>query len=210
MKGLILQDLYQLKNYSGLMLVLCFLCVLMSGGQDNGVFMTFYPSLLMGMLPMTAIAYDERSRFHLLYYALPCKKTTYVTSKYILGIILNVITMIAVVAVQSAALVRAEAFSFQEILTLMSMIVAVGLISPALVLPFVFAFGVEKGRIFNLITLVIIMILITTFSEMGNDYSALLTDLPVSAVLIVVAVAIYFLSWVISKEIFKRKEKGAA
>ena len=63
MKGLLRKDLYMMGKYcrSYLLLVIVFLCV--SVFSSDNLFFVFYPSLFSGMIPVSLLAYDERSRW---------------------------------------------------------------------------------------------------------------------------------------------------
>ena len=63
MKGLLLKESYMINKYCRMYLVLvCVFAVIfvMSGNE----FMMFYPVVLTGIIPMSLISYDERSKWY--------------------------------------------------------------------------------------------------------------------------------------------------
>ena len=88
MKGLLLKDAYQIWHYAKGVIVAT--VVMMGAGVVtimNGVnFFIVYAGFLMGMMPMTLLAYDQASKFSEYSAALPVTKEQLVGSKYIVGL----------------------------------------------------------------------------------------------------------------------------
>lgn len=206
MKGLILKDIYQLKSYTRVFLVVVLFCVLMGFGDQDAVFMTYYPGVLMGMMPITLFAYDEKAKFHTLLASLPIKKRTYVTAKYIIGFLLILVACVATGAIQGYKMVQAGNFVLPEFLMVMALALAVGLIAPAIILPLIFLLGTEKGRFVNILVMVIAISLIKVFMDMGDDFQMILNAEQTVLVIIAIAVLIYSISWCITAAIFEKKE----
>ena len=206
MMGLILKDIYQLKSYTRVFLVVVLFCVIMGFSSQDTVFMTYYPSVLMGMMPITLYAYDEKAKFHTLLTTLPIKKRTYVTAKYVIGILLILLTCVAVGIVQGVKMVQAGSFVFEEFMLVIALALSIGLIAPAFVLPLIFLLGTEKGRFVNIIVVAIAITFINIFMEMGDNFSVILDARQFVFLLIVLALLIYFISWLITAVIFEKKE----
>jgi len=181
------------------------LCYHGFSGQD-AVFMTYYPSVLMGMMPMTLYAYDEKAKFHTLLTTLPVKKRTYVTAKYVIGIMLILLTCVAVGIVQGVKMFQAGAFVFEEFMLVMALALSIGLVAPAFVLPLIFGLGTEKGRFVNIIVVAIVITFINIFMEMGDNFSVILDARQFVFLLIALALLIYFISLLITVVIFEKKE----
>jgi len=206
MMGLILKDIYQLKSYTRVFLVVVLFCVIMGFSGQDAVFMTYYPSVLMGMMPMTLYAYDEKAKFHTLLTTLPVKKRTYVTAKYVIGIMLILLTCVAVGIVQGVKMFQAGAFVFEEFMLVMALALSIGLVAPAFVLPLIFGLGTEKGRFVNIIVVAIVITFINIFMEMGDNFSVILDARQFVFLLIALALLIYFISLLITVVIFEKKE----
>lgn len=206
MKGLMIKDIYQLKSYTRVFLVVVLFCILMGFSEQDAVFMTYYPGVLMGMMPITLYAYDEKEKFLALLSTLPIKKRTYVTAKYILGFLLVLLACVATGAVQGFKMVQTGNFVTMDFLLVMSVALAIGLVSPAIVLPLIFLLGTEKGRFVNIIVVVIAISFINLFMKMESDFQVIVDAQQVVLIIIGVAVLIYGLSWWITATIFEKKE----
>lgn len=206
MKGLMIKDFYQLKSYTRVFLVVVLFCILLGFSGQDAVFMTYYPGVLMGMMPITLYAYDEKAKFHNLLSTLPVKKRTYVTAKYLMGFLLILLACIATGGVQSIKMMQDGSFVFMDFGMVMALALAVALVPPAIVLPLIFLFGSEKGRFVNIIVVVMAISLINLFLDMGDDFSVILNAEQLVIGIIVVAMIIYMISWAVTAAIFEKKE----
>ena len=62
MKALILKDLYQLKAYCKSLLLIVGVFTLVIPFSDGNLFFCIYPVMMISMLPMTLLSYDERTK----------------------------------------------------------------------------------------------------------------------------------------------------
>ena len=128
MSALLLKDYYvifrQMKIF--LLLILVFSCI-------PGTFYSTFAVVYASMLPYTALAYDERSRWDQMAAMMPYSARDVVLSKYLFGWI--------AVAVSAAADVEGPSIP----VILLSVCVAVCILD--ITLPMMFRFGVEKGRL---------------------------------------------------------------
>lgn len=142
MKGLLLKDIFtitrQLKFY--IFLVLVFACV-------PGYSMLTFALVYSAMLPMTALAYDERSGWDKLAAMMPYSAGSIVTSKYIIGYIMLIgATLFSIVAqyvISLLGIAERPEEAFQQIVAAISC----AAIFQAVVIPLMVRFGVEKGRV---------------------------------------------------------------
>lgn len=132
MRGLLIKDLLSTVKQMRLFLLmfLVFLCIPGFSGVS-------FAMILMAMLPVTALAYDERSKWPELAATMPYRPIDFVLSKYLLGILLMLCGMVLQMIVQ---LLRIEASSS------MGTMLMVALLLMDISLPSVFWFGTEKGR----------------------------------------------------------------
>ena len=99
------------------------------------------------MLPMTALAYDERAKWDSLAAMMPYSARDLVMCKYVIGYIAVVLVSVVTVAVQTVmAAVKSTAIE-PGMLASVLMSAGFSLILLAVNLPIMFRFGVEKGRI---------------------------------------------------------------
>lgn len=156
MRGLLLKDIYtivkQLKVF--LLIIIIFACL--PGYYSLSAFAIVYAS----MLPITAVAYDERSKWNRLAAMMPYSVKSLVFSKYILGyLMVAAAAMISVAAQLVLTAVTGSAYGIGEVQELICVIcIAIFLLSVNL--PLMFRFGVEKGRLtFIILTVVTVMLL---------------------------------------------------
>lgn len=196
MKGLLLKDIYtlskQLKLYVLLMLV--FAVIPQAGLSSLAI-------LYAALLPITALAYDERSKFTVLASMMPYTGRQIVLSKYVLGYgSVVIVTAFSLAAQLGLNLFRGEACTMQQIVMPLCMgCVALALL--AFMFPFLFGFGVERGR---LIFIVIVAGVggfaanATQSIELPSDWGLLLVP--------AITVALNLLSILLTIQIYRRKQ----
>ena len=133
MKALILKDLYVLWKQMRV-----FIVVLLVISISNGTFGSGFIVLWVAMLPYTAMAYDERSKWDQLAAMMPYSTRDLVLSKYVLGWLCTGAAGIVVRAVT----VSPEA----GVLNIVLISVCASVCVLDITLPPIFWFGVERGR----------------------------------------------------------------
>lgn len=143
MKGLLCKDACTLVRQVGTMLALVVLFGCVQRGSMTAVAI-FYASLL----PMTALAYDERCKWDTMAAGMPYSDLALVGSKYVLGAVCVAGAMVVSLLAQLAF----GSFCAEDAATtLVIALLAFGL--NVIELPVMFRFGVEKGRlVFLLLT----------------------------------------------------------
>lgn len=203
MKGLLLKDWYTLTRQLKLILaMLVFFSIL--PGYSTVSFALVYAA----MLPITALAYDERSKWDELAAMMPYSARQIVAGKYLLGILsIAGAVLISSVVQFITGLIRAD-FAAQEVMLMVLFTAFLAVILMSVNLPIMYAFGVEKGRILFMVVCGVI-----AFAGIGlaNTMVPKLGQMdisPISFVLIIVAaMVILFLSLQISVRLYRRKNK---
>lgn len=201
MKGLLLKDWYLLiKRLKFVLLVmLIFACI-------PGYSISFFAALYAAFLPMTALAYDERSKWNDLAVMMPYSVSELVTSKYLLGIIGVLIAgSISTVAQFVSA---GGGAAFYESAVDMLVMACLALVFLSINMPIMFRLGVEKGRL-------IFMLLICggTFGGMYfKDKLITLSDQIDSVTMPILFIAVFTViivcaSILISIQLYKSKQK---
>ena len=150
MKALILKDLYTLYKQLKFFLLMIVIFACMPGSSFAG-----FAIIYAAMLPITAIAYDERSKWNHLAAMMPYSTRQLVLSKFALGCLLTASAVaLSIVAQFIVSQVRHIAFGEIELITILFFF-AIALILQAINLPFMFRFGVEKGRLAFIILIII-------------------------------------------------------
>lgn len=138
MKALLLKDTYVIwKQMKIFLLIILVFSAIPSG--FNSAFAVIYAA----MMPYTAMAYDERSKWDQMAAMMPYSTRDIVLGKYVFGWL-----CIAAAAVLSALFQGLLSFLGAGLsLALLAMSVLSGLCVLAITLPMMFRFGVEKGRL---------------------------------------------------------------
>lgn len=146
MKGLILKDWYLAKTYGRMMLLVSvvFLIIYSIGGEN--MFFLLYPCVLFSALPINLLSYDEKDQWCEYAQTLPVSREQYVTGKYLVGLCSVAAVLLPTAAVLSYRKLYLAA-STEAFFSLLASAVTLGLLVPSFVLPCVFRFGIEKGRI---------------------------------------------------------------
>lgn len=147
MKGLLRKDLHMLWSYYRLFLLMIPLFLAASYFQRDNFFFVIYPSVLVGILPVSIISYEERSKWNYYCQTLPIPRWQVVVEKYLLGGIGALIVTGLSMVVQFFIFRESTPFDVQGYLASIAFLIGFGFLSPALLLPVIFRLGTEKGRL---------------------------------------------------------------
>lgn len=147
MKGLLQKDLIMLwhscKSFLLLMVVFAGACLYF---PDNPFYMV-YPMILSGVLPVTILSYEERCGWTEYCKILPLSPKMIVGEKYVFAGITTGTALVLLAVVQSISLGMEGCFAWDALLFRVGALLALGLFGSATLLPLMFRFGTEKGRI---------------------------------------------------------------
>ena len=209
MKGLLLKDFYMTVKYcrTYLLIGIVFIAVSFAGADSQNMFFVFYPCLLCGMIPVNLLAYDERSRWLEYSGTLPYTKAQLVSAKYLVGVIVQGVMLLAVGIAQAVRMNLAGSFRLGEYGMIMALIFAMATITSSISLPFMFRWGVEKGRIayYCMIGFVCAAGYLGSvfFTESGKVTAA---GSLVPWAMILLGTAIYAASWLVSIALYQKRE----
>ena len=207
MKGLLLKDWYMTKKYCRYYLFVGIGFIILSFMSKGNMFFIFYPCLLCGMIPVHLLGYDERSRFTEYVGTLPYTKIQIVSAKYLIGLFIQ-IAMLTVICITQGVKMSIEGnFVLKDFLVLMMLLLIMASVASSLTLPFVFKYGVEKGRGAYYVMIGVVCagsIIATTIFKNGMQNEMQLNGvLPIACL---IGVGIYVLSWYLSIVFYKKKE----
>ena len=203
MKGLLRKDLYMIVKYCRTLLVICgiFLLVAAVAPGDN-LFLLVYPVLLGGVLPVTLLSYDERFHWDATCDTMPISRRTVVSERYLMSLLSFLALYLLTLAVQAAVLLpRGYGAALGQIALVLP---AMGLLPSSILLPVMFRFGVEKGRIvyffvigaFVAVFLIFTNNIVTLGSSAGaGGWAATLAS-----------IALFVLSWLLSIRLYEKRE----
>ena len=207
MKGLLLKDWYMMKKHCRAYLLIAVVFIAVSLFSNDNMFFVFYPCLLCGMIPINLLGYDERSRWMQYSGTLPYTKTQIVSGKYLIGLLSQITILVATGVAQAAKMLIAHNFELGDFAVLMLLMLIVSTLTSSICLPFVFKLGVEKGR-----TAYYIMIgFVCGASVLASSIlrRQLISEIKPNLILALVAVVgicVYILSWYLSIVFFKKRE----
>ena len=149
MKGLLLKDAYQAWYYAKMVVVAA--VVMMGVGvisMMNGAnFFIVYAGFLLGMMPMTLLAYDQTSNFNEYSAALPATKEQLVGCKYIVGLCGLVLAEAFAAAALGVAQLHWAAVDGALVISTLVQVGMTTLLSSTILLPLSYRFGYEKAKV---------------------------------------------------------------
>lgn len=157
MKALLYKDFYALWKYCKMYLFMCAVFLTISVFEQSQKIFGLYPLVLMGMLPMTMIAYDERDKWERSALTMPFSRRQIVSGKYLFTLIMMGVTFCITALASFLNLWMAGKFDLVEYAAGLSLRLILAMVGPAFMLPAVFKFGAEKGRLAYVITLGVIL-----------------------------------------------------
>lgn len=150
MKSLLLKDFYVITKQLKIFLIIIPVITLTTGEA-----MSTFSILLGAVLPMTAIAYDERSKWNELAAMMPYSKFDLIFSKYLLGYLCMFGAALLVFIGQIIGKNNGIVVIDDDINVLLFAVMG-GLIFIAINTPILFKFGSEKGRFVFIITMALV------------------------------------------------------
>ena len=203
MKGLIYKDLLAIAKHYRTYFLLCLVFMAASWFDPENLFYALYPCILVGSILVSLIALDENSKWNVTCGFLPYSQEQLVGVKYLVGVILVGSFFLIIVGGQAVRMVLQDAFAGEKLTMLAVLVLSTGLVMPGLMLPFIYRFGVEKGRLAYLLTLGGSAGLLAYFGTNGQ-MAQMRFDCSVWIV-VLAAMAVYGISCLISMTVCKRK-----
>ena len=204
MKGLLLKDLTMMLKYGRITLLACLLFSVAGCFGEPNLFFMLYPVVIGSVMAQSLIAYDERSGWDSYCDALPVTRAQVVTGKYLIALIVFAVFFILGVTGQLISSVRGGG---QSILSVIALLAAGGLIIPAVLLPFSFRFGTEKGRVVYLVTVGLALGSVAALGYVkGSNPSGLNMTSGAALGLLLTAVVVFIVSWRLSILLYKNRE----
>lgn len=222
MKGLLLKDAYQIWHYAKGVIVAA--VVMMGAGvvtiMNGANFFIVYAGFLMGMMPMTLLAYDQASKFSEYSGVLPVTKEQLVGSKYIIGLCGLVLAELFAAAALGVASLHWTAVDHALVVSTLVQVGMTTLLNSAVLLPLNYRFGYEKAKyaFYLMVGLVAALMVGLVAALMGFGMSAnedglarnlLPQGVPPLALLgiVLIVLGLYSLSWRLSVAWYGKAEQ---
>lgn len=210
MTGLIKKDFYlsvsMFKSY--VLVAAVFALLTLAGIYDISFFVT-YMSVMCIMIPVNLFAYDEQARWDKYAAALPSGRAGVVKARYLFTILVCLGSLLFALLLQLIVALVSGAQGQERVDLLLSGLfpAAYGCIMNAILLPLLFKFGSQKGRIYLILALGVGVGVIfgglTGLKEMGISLSELTLPL---FVLPMVGLLALIPSYLLSRRIFFHKD----
>lgn len=183
MKSLLYKDLVNLRQQLRFYVVFLAVYLIIGIRQQNFAVLGGVMSIFSVMLPITAYSYDERSGWDKYALTMPFRIKDLILSKYVLAFLGVLISALSVSVLNIAARI-----DLKEALGIAGAYLALGLFVMDLILPIIFRFGVEKGRVFMILVFLLptaILLFTDTSSVSAGTVEALLLLSPIVGMLLV-------------------------
>lgn len=204
MKGLLLKDWYMLKSYCRSFLILIFVYAAVSPAfSGSSGFIMFYPCILSGTISMTLISYEEREKWNVYAATLPVSKAQMVSCKYLMSLFVSGSVLCVMLLSHTVVMFTRHSFDISAISGLLTTLVPLCLLPTALLLPFIFKLGGEKGRMMYYVIFIFFCFAISFLSpEKALRAIGKLTG----AVILATSVLIFGASWLLSIRFYQKRE----
>ena len=203
MIGLILKDLFTLTRQALMYIVFIAVFSLMPGYN-----MASFAVMMACMMPMTALAYDERSHWDRLAASMPYTTAQLVLSKYLMGLILMLCSVaLGLIALPLQRLVNPDV-SLQELMSVSLGALGAGMLIQGVLLPVMFRFGTEKARLFMLVLMGAVFAGIAALGQAQDALRSFIEGMnggAVAAVLAGLAATAYLVSMPLSIRAYRRR-----
>ncbi len=221
MKGLLIKDLYVVWKQTKIMMILVAIYLVMGVVNSSNSFFSVFSALFISMQPITVMGLDERSKWDKYAIMLPYSKKEIVLSKYILGIGGSAICVI-IYGILRIIFITVTGVSFQPLTFMWELLplIIVPCFFLGINLPIMFKMGVEKGRLWFILSMVVLMIgssYIASFLNETTQISSILAKLNlnggidfiasnIGAIAAVLSIAFLLASIMLSLRIYEKKE----
>lgn len=174
MRGLLLKDWFIIWKQCKYMLFIPILFFVVSLFPGNAFF-SLFPALFLSMFPITVMGLDERTHWDHYALTMPYSRRDIVLSKYLLSLISLGIGAIFYLAI--TVLGAQGSPNWQSLSYTVCTILGIGLLYSAVIYPILFHFGVEKGRMWFYLSVIVISAGIGALASLSEDWSSQILQL---------------------------------
>ena len=208
MKGLLLKDWFVIWKQCRYLLFVPAVFLAVSALSDDSQFFAIFAFLLSAMYPMTVMGLDEQSKWERYALTMPFRRRDLVLSKYLLNFCS--LFLYGVLYLLLVLLFKHDPEAMKVSVMLTSVGISIGILYSALAYPFLFKFGMEKGRIWYLILIVVVFGNGATLAAMlGDELSLNLLLTWMNRLLLILplaALALFGLSAFLSIKLYESRE----
>ncbi|MBO5937972.1 MAG: ABC-2 transporter permease [Clostridia bacterium] len=207
MKGLLYKDFLMAWKYCKMYLVITVVFLALFFFNTDSWYFVVYPGILVGMIPINLLAYDEHSRWKIFSQTLPYSKDKVVSVKYLVGLIPTTLFTVLVSVVYGISRQIENRFSLSEMGGILFVVFFLPLLFSAFSLPLVFRFGTEKGRMVSLIGVAAVCgftFAYVAFRKVSYTISIPTITPTIFLIIGTIILALYVLSWKLSIALYQK------
>lgn len=199
MKGLLLKDWYQVRtSMKAMYLTVAFVLVWVFSTSSAYVFPVSYAAVFLGILPVNLLAYDQSVGWVEYGRTLPVSKKTLVAEKYLIGLFCAAAAVVIGGLFVTVIPLRTGTAPDKDVLSLLAGSVCAILLINGISLPLLYRFGAEKASMIYILTFVGLGALLGELQQNGTGSVPLPVPLWLAAVLLLVVLTLYAVSWRVS------------
>ncbi|MDE5984139.1 MAG: ABC-2 transporter permease [Eubacterium sp.] len=206
MKGLLIKDFMILRKHCLVNVLVSLIFFAISILSYESMYFAYYSVAIFSVVSITLFAYDESYRWNRFECVLPLKRSTVVNEKYLF--LLTIV--IPAVLIESICFGIRFHLDKSDLISLMSLMLFYGFVSPIIVIPILFKFGFVKGKMINMLVIAIMASAITVINFKNSADGLMLegyfTPQRDAVLFAVLAVILLFISWIISRIIYSKKQ----
>ena len=206
MKGLLLKDFYLSWRYCRAFIVIVAVFLAVSFTGDDNIFLLIYPIMIASVIPMTLVSYDEHDKWTAYSGTLPYTRAQLVSTKYLVGMCFGSVAFLISMAATTVRMILGGGFVLEQFALVGTALLVLGCLGPALILPYVFKYGAEKGRMAFYITIGLFTAAATVLAGIGFQVQVMGGGLWPLAVVAGVSILLYALSWWLSIRFYQKRE----
>lgn len=213
MKGLILKDLLILKNQMKNLLFILVLFIFISFANKDFSFISFLIPFYIVMLIISTFSYDEFNHWDTFCNTLPFNKKDIVKAKYLLfvGAIIGAL-LIGIIISGISIMLYKNIILLEAISAVIGEVGAISILL-SLMIPFIYKYGVQKGRTMLMTSIIGISLILGIIIKLLNfDPTNLFNTLDhinvifiFIGILLIISIVIY-ISYKVSTKIYIKKE----
>ena len=148
MGGLLLKDFYMTARYCKIILLgIAVFLVGIGLGEQVSFSILIYPTVIVSVLPVTLLSYDERDKWNQYSATLPYSRAQLVSVKYLVGMLLGSAAYLLSLGAVAIQMARNNSFSLEAFFSMALVLFLFACFCPIFLFPCVFKWGVEKARI---------------------------------------------------------------
>ena len=180
------------------------------------IYSPFFLNILLGMSVLLTIyqvmAYEDHNNIDYLISYLPVKRNEYVLSRYLLGIVSILLSTIIVCIVYFVS-IKINSSQEMSLELLLPTSTTSAILSMSVIIPLVLKFGINKGRVFmSIIVMVISTVPMSIVSDISKNPKImstimnLINNLGIPIIAVIINIIVILISMMISIKLYKNKE----